>query len=155
VTVGELDGEARSVKPHARAAASTTYSHAVVAVVGAVVLVWTAWPLTYDGLLSTDRFAVVFLALCGSVLAIVGGFVEGLLERPGWGIAARIALAAFAVVAIYPPLLMTARWFESKADDAKSSSTFGLALVMWLLTVGGQYAVAQAVRGRAAGVRSS
>ena len=125
-----------------------TSSHAVVAGFGIAVLVLFDRPLTYDGLLNTDPFAVTFLVICGLVFAVVGGVVEGLLERAGWRIAGRIALAAFAVVAIYPPLLMSAHWFQSEAEDPLSSSSFGLALAMWLLTVAGQYAVARTARGR-------
>ena len=67
-----------------------------------------ALPVASDGLMNSDRLAIVLLAVSGTVLALVGGLVEGLALRAGYRTLALACLIAFALVAVFPPGLMPA-----------------------------------------------
>lgn len=100
--------------------------HGVIVVVGMVALVALALPVAFDGLLNTDRFAVAFLVVSGTALAAVGGLAEGLALRAGYRALALGCLAAFTLVAVYPPGLMSGRWFASQREPG-SSEALGVA----------------------------
>ncbi len=126
-------GEARETPSNVSPAA-----HVVVFLAGLGWLCWLTTPVSYDGLINTDSFAMVLLLAAGLFLAAVGGAVEGALARRGPPLLARAMLIAFALVAVWPPALMSGQWFES-SDSGGSSSSLGLALVAWTATVGLEY----------------
>jgi hypothetical protein len=132
------------VTSEAARGAPSREAHGLVATVGLVVLAYLALPVASDGLLNTDRFAVVFLAVCGAAVAAVGGLAEGLALRAGYRALAVGCLVAFGVVALFPPGLMSGRWFASQLEPG-SSEALGLAMVAWVLTVTMEYLVARAI----------
>lgn len=121
-------------------------AHSVVAIAGVVALAYLALPVVFDGLLNTDRFAIAFLAVAGTAASLGGGLAEGLALRAGYRPLALGCLAAFGIVALFPPGLMSGRWFASELEP-RSSEALGLALVAWALTVALEYVVARAVGG--------
>ena len=121
-------------------------AHLAVFFVGVVLLAWLAAPVTYDGLVNTDGFATAFLLIAGLFLAGLGGAAEGALARLQPMLPARAALIGFSLLALWPPALMSGQWFPS-SDSEGSSSSLGLAIIAWTVTVGLQYLCARRVNG--------
>lgn len=137
------------VSGHSERRAPSRTAHAGVGALGIAALAYMALPVASDGLMNSDRLAIVLLAVSGTVLALVGGLVEGLALRAGYRTLALACLIAFALVAVFPPGLMPGKWFESALEPG-SSEALGLALVAWVLTVELEYLVANTIGRRKA-----
>ncbi|MGZ4437501.1 MAG: hypothetical protein ACXVWU_04590 [Nocardioides sp.] len=122
-------------------------AHAVVTVVGLVLLVWTAVPLYWTGV--QDAFGRGVLLWGGTAALALGGFgglVEGFLARAGRTPAAVAVLVATSVPALWVAVLFNGRW-TAPDDGPIASDHLASSVASWLMFAGVVTGVAVALAG--------
>lgn len=120
----------------------------VIAALGIAEMVRTATRPEPDGIIAFDPEVTRLLTVTGLVTAIVGGLLHGLAARAGFRWAAWLALLAFAAAAFWPAVLFAGGLRLVGSQAWTPSSSLGLAVLAWLLTLAAEFGVAWLVRRR-------